>query len=69
MRIALKIEEEFAAAPDDDGRQFCRFLYLSQFLSVLGKLVALSCLVPDILEAIVERRQPARIRSQGGIVR
>jgi tetratricopeptide (TPR) repeat protein len=34
MRIAMKIDEEYAVAPDDDARRMFRFLYLSQFLSV-----------------------------------
>ncbi len=34
-RIAAKLDEEFAAAPDDDATRFFRFLYLSQFLSLI----------------------------------
>ncbi|NMN07515.1 MULTISPECIES: hypothetical protein [unclassified Novosphingobium] len=50
MRIALKIEEEFAAAPDDDGRQFFRFLYLSQFLSSLKVRYPIAVIVARSLE-------------------
>jgi|GEM_PF-3505712 len=35
MRIAAKLDEEFSDAPDDDTTRFFRFLYLSQFLSLV----------------------------------
>jgi tetratricopeptide (TPR) repeat protein len=50
MRIAVKIEEEFAAAPDDDLRRFFRFLYLSQFLSVVKVRYPIALVVARALE-------------------
>lgn len=50
MRIALKIEEEFAGAPHDDGWQFFRFLYLSQFLSILKVRYPVAVIVARSLE-------------------
>lgn len=50
MRIAVKIEEEFAAAPDDDPRRFFRFLYLSQFLSVVKVRYPIALVVARALE-------------------
>lgn len=70
MRIALKIEEEFAAAPDDDGRQFFRFLYLSQFLSILkvrypvAVIVARSLEFFDVAKAL-ETTFPERLAKAG----
>jgi hypothetical protein len=70
MRIALKIEEEFDAAPDDEGRQFFRFLYLSQFLSILkvrypvGVIVARSLEFFDVAKAL-ETTFPERLAKAG----
>lgn len=50
MRIAVKIEEEFAAAPDDDPRLFFRFLYLNQFLSVVKVRYPIALVVARALE-------------------
>lgn len=50
MRIAVQIEKEFSAAPDDDPRRFFRFLYLSQFLSVLKVRYPIALVVARALE-------------------
>lgn len=50
MRIAEKIEEEFAAAPDDDPKGFFRFLYLSQFLTILKIRYPIALIVARALE-------------------
>lgn len=77
MRIALKIEEEFAAAPDDEGRQFFRFLYLSQFLSIMkvrypvAVIVARSLEFFDVAKALEttfpERLAKARLEHEDGV--
>lgn len=50
MRIALQIEKDFAAAPDDDPRRFFRFLYLSQFLSILKVRYPIGVVVARAIE-------------------
>lgn len=50
MRIAVKIDEEFAAASEDDTHHFFRFLYLSQFLSVVKVRYPITVVVARALE-------------------
>ena len=45
MRIAAKLDEEFAGAPDDDAIRFFRCLFLSQFLSLTKVRYPLSVIV------------------------
>jgi hypothetical protein len=45
MRIAAKLEEEFAAAPDDEATYFFRFLFFSQFLSQIKVRYTMSVVV------------------------
>ncbi len=52
MRIAQKIEEEFATALDDDSRQYLRFLYLSQFLLILKVRYPVAVIVARSLEFV-----------------
>jgi len=70
MRIAVKIEEEFAAAPDDDPRRFFRFLYLSQFLSIVKVHYPITLVVARALEFFdvaraIETSLPDRMAQAG----
>ncbi len=70
LRIAHKIEEEFDAAPEDESRQFFRFLFLSQFLSVLKVRHPIAIIVARSLEFFdvaktVETTYPERLAKVG----
>ncbi|CAH0338612.1 hypothetical protein [Rhizobium sp. CECT 9324] len=70
MLVAMKIEEEFASAPDDDLRLFFRFLYLSQFLSIVKVRYPIAFVVARALEfndvaKALEVSQPDRMAQAG----
>ncbi len=70
IRVAQKVEEEFAAASDGDGRQFFRFLYLSQFLAILKVHYPTPVIVGRALEFFevakrLERSFPERLAQAG----
>lgn len=70
MRIAAKLDEEFAAAPDDDAARFCRMLYLSQFLSLIKVRYPMAVIVARAeeffrLAAAMEASLPERMARTG----
>lgn len=70
MQIAAKLDEEFAAAADDDVARFLRFLYLSQFLSLIKVRYPMAVIVARAEEffrvaTAMEASLPERISRTG----